>query len=374
MDSLKKLDSPLDIYGFIRKNEQLCYVLGISDNLLHLPRIGQLSMDGLVQDNLKLLGIFLKGDLQFYYRQKNGWQKIEHCVIDQNDSFKRTPFPEKLMRVLANACVVLIGVGSMGSRLALGLTRSGIRNFKLCDPDILNIENISRHEGTLYDLMRFKVVSVRERMLRVNPYVQIKTYRYDIFKRDKYFMDKFFKDVSLVIATTDKTSVQLKTNRECWRRKIPALFAGCYDEARGGEVLYTLPGKTKLCLECLRGGVRGPERRGEYDYTGQTGKYIGEPGLNAAINLIADATEQYAIALLLRKQDCELAKLIDPKKNLLFIGGALGENFYYLKDSQCFKRPFQFIYPDLNGPWKDCSTCQQHPNTSVRVGENKQEN
>jgi hypothetical protein len=74
--------------------------------------------------------------------------------------------------------------------------------------------------------------------------------------------------------------------------------------------------------------------------------------------LVTDVAQQYAIALLLRNEDCEIVKMIDPKQNLLFIGGALGEGYEYLKKSRSFKKPFHFIKPNLKGPWKNCGTCQ----------------
>jgi hypothetical protein len=97
-----------------------------------------------------------------------------------------------------------------------------------------------------------------------------------------------------------------------------------------------------------------PETTGKLDYsTAQSPQdYKGEPGLYAAINFITDVAAQYAIALLLRKETCEIARLIDPEHNLLLIGGALGADYYF------FKKPFHFIIPVIEKPWKDCSTCQ----------------
>jgi hypothetical protein len=92
----------------------------------------------------------------------------------------------------------------------------------------------------------------------------------------------------------------------------------------------------------------------KYDYSNaqSSEEYEGEPGLNAAMNLITDVIKQYAIALLLRKEDCEIAEMIDPEQNLLLIGRVLGKGFYF------FKKSFHFIQPKLKGPWKNCGTCQ----------------
>ena len=79
---------------------------------------------------------------------------------------------------------------------------------------------------------------------------------------------------------------------------------------------------------------------------------------NAAINQISDIAEQFALALLLRKEQCELASLIEPQRNLLFISSGLGKGFYYLRDAACFTQPFEVIRPVISRPWQNCSTCQ----------------
>lgn len=247
--------------------------------------------------------------------------------------------------------------------MAIGLARSGVEKFRLIDPDRLSVENISRHECDLTDLGRFKVDAIKDRILRINPFANVETYNYDVLDKI-HILKKIFDGASLVIGATDRQSAQLMINKECWNYGVPALFGGCYDEARGGEILFVIPGKTKVCLECLYGAFKRPKKLGKIDYSTAKGPedYTGEPGLNAAINLVTDVAQQYAIALLLRNEDCAMAKLIDPKRNLLLIGGALGAGYYV------FKTPFHFIAPPFKGPWEKCSTCQ---NTHIRETANE---
>jgi molybdopterin/thiamine biosynthesis adenylyltransferase len=297
----------------------------------------------------------IKNDLpEFYNLENDGWVKTDFVAIDLGDMYRRTPFPGKLMKIIQESRVVMFGLGSMGSRIAVGLARSGIGNFKLVDPDVVSIENLSRHECDLTDLCRPKVVAIKEKIHKVNPGAKIVTYAYDIFKAEKEVRDEVFRNVDLVIATTDKKSVQLKVNEACFDNNTVGLFSGCYEEAKGGEVFYVIPGETKVCYECLRGGVQQPERLRKIDYSKaqSTEDYEGEPGLNATINFVTDVAQQYAIALLLRKEDCEMAKTIEPQKNLLLIGGLLGQGYYF------FRKPFHFIQPVIKGPWKECGTCQ----------------
>ncbi len=44
--------------------------------------------------------------------------------------------------------VAIVGIGSVGSKIAVSLARSGVRNFVLVDDDILAPQNLVRHQLT----------------------------------------------------------------------------------------------------------------------------------------------------------------------------------------------------------------------------------
>lgn len=349
----------MNLYGIIRKDEGLIIVISIGESHQYLPVIGQLGRNISKTDNFEVMATVNGADTKFYYYHGQ-WTEAHTIIVDLDDTFIRTPFQDNHKKRLRESTVAVIGVGSGGSRMVVGLARDGVGSFRLVDPDIVAIQNISRHECTLLDLERFKVEAVKERILSVNPLAKVEVFPVDIFKENLKAKNQVFNGANLVIASTDTKLVQMRINSECWKRKIPSLYTGCYDEARAGEILYVIPGETTVCYECLRGGTNQQVKTRKYDYSRARNvqEYRGEPGLNAAINLISDVAEQYAIAMLLRKEECEIARLIDPKKNLLFIGGALGEGFYYLKDTNCFKKPFDFVVPVIKEPWRECGTCQ----------------
>ncbi|MGB3479913.1 MAG: ThiF family adenylyltransferase [bacterium] len=355
-----KPEKSLPIYGLVRKEENLAYILNIGDEHQYLPFLGIVRFDYLFPEEGILCGHVQNGNLTLYYRENKKWQMTEQLVIDQQDVYKRTPFARKLMDRLKESVVAIIGLGSGGSRMAVGLARSGVSRFRLADPDRLAVENVSRHECTLLDLERYKVEAVKERMFMINPGAEVLTFPCDVFNEEQA-KESMFTGADLVISSTDRKAVQMKVNEECFNRNIVGLFTGCYDEARAGEILYVVPGKTIICYECLRGGSvqqRGP-RKYDYSLARYHSDYMGEPGLNAAINQVTDIAEQYAIALLLRKEQCEISGLLDHRRNLLFISSGLGKGFYYLRNTSCFTRPFEVIQPTIKEAWRSCSVCRQ---------------
>lgn len=345
---LRNSPEKLNIYGFVRENENVVNILQVEKaELAYPPKIGDLRDK---EESLPLL-VTNHGRLELYYRKPNGLTPLEFEVIDLEDSFKRTPFPKKLLNKLNSSCVLIFGLGSGGGRLATCLARDNLGAFKLVDPDRFSIENLRRHECDLSDLGRYKVHGVKERIQRISPSSTVTCYPFDPFQEGG--INELFQGVDLVIGATDRTEVQLQINNQAGKRRVPAVFGGCYEEARGGEVLFTLPEEEETpCLECLRGTIEQPEKLGSIDYsTAQSPEdYEGEPGLYSAISLVTDIEEQVALALLLREEGAKLSQLIRDKPNWLLIGGALAQDFYL------FKRPFHITYARFK-PHPRCSTC-----------------
>ncbi len=65
--------------------------------------------------------------------------------------------------------VGIVGCGSVGSKVAVSLTRSGVANFLLLDPDLFLPENTARNELDLRAVAVHKTRALRERILEVRP-------------------------------------------------------------------------------------------------------------------------------------------------------------------------------------------------------------
>jgi hypothetical protein len=62
---------------------------------------------------------------------------------------------------------------------------------------------------------------------------------------------------------------------------------------------------------------------------------------------------QATLSLLLKDEpDCQLARLITPKRHFILVGSAAAEGFYR------FKEPFQIFFQPLKGPRTNCPTCR----------------
>jgi molybdopterin/thiamine biosynthesis adenylyltransferase len=156
-------------------------------------------------------------------------------------NFIRNPEQRKL---LENKNVLLVGCGSMGSALSEMLVRAGVGNLTLIDPENLAPENLVRHMLTQKDLGRPKVEAMKERLLEINPECAV-TARQEDF-RTVTTLDTF----DLVLSAADSYQCESHLNYLSWQRKIPAVYTGCWAEARAGEILYVVPDQTP-CYECF---------------------------------------------------------------------------------------------------------------------------
>lgn len=88
------------------------------------------------------------------------------AIPPQARDVKRLP-PE--YEQLGRCRVAIVGVGSLGSKVAVSLARSGILDFLLVDDDILRPENITRNDLDWRNVGDHKVDSVAHRIANVAP-------------------------------------------------------------------------------------------------------------------------------------------------------------------------------------------------------------
>jgi len=76
---------------------------------------------------------------------------------------------------LSEVSVAIVGVGSLGSKVAVSLARAGVRQFLLVDDDVLGPQNLVRNELDWKDVGFSKVEAVRRALRLVAPNVEVKT-------------------------------------------------------------------------------------------------------------------------------------------------------------------------------------------------------
>jgi tRNA A37 threonylcarbamoyladenosine dehydratase len=102
-------------------------------------------------------------------------QKRNRMAIDRG-IFRRTELliGKEALLTVANARVIIFGVGGVGSWCAESLVRSGITHLTIVDSDRVCITNINRQlQATMKTVGQVKVEALKARLLEINPDAEI---------------------------------------------------------------------------------------------------------------------------------------------------------------------------------------------------------
>lgn len=78
---------------------------------------------------------------------------------------------------LNQATVAVFGIGGVGGYAAEALARSGVGHLELIDHDVVSLSNLNRQIVALHSTIgRYKVEVMKERILDINPQIQVTTH------------------------------------------------------------------------------------------------------------------------------------------------------------------------------------------------------
>jgi molybdopterin/thiamine biosynthesis adenylyltransferase len=147
---------------------------------------------------------------------------------------------------ICNGRVLIVGLGGLGSPVALYLAAAGTGTLGLVDGDTVDTSNLQRqiiHFDT--DKGRKKVESAAEKIAKVNPEVKVNTIASYL---DSDTFEKIVNDYDFVIEATDNMQSKLLINDGCVRAGIPFVHAGIHQF--GGEIMTVIPG-CSACYRCV---------------------------------------------------------------------------------------------------------------------------
>ncbi|MCA9929624.1 MAG: molybdopterin-synthase adenylyltransferase MoeB [Anaerolineales bacterium] len=167
---------------------------------------------------------------------------------------------------LKAASILLIGAGGLGSPLAMYLAAAGIGRIGLVDYDIVDYSNLQRQviHGTK-DVGRPKLHSARDRILDINPHIQVDTYEVPLTSDNAL---ELFEPYDIIIDGTDNFPTRYLTNDACVLLGKPNVYGSIFRFEGQASVFYAEEGPCYRCLfpeppppglvpSCAEGGVLG---------------------------------------------------------------------------------------------------------------------
>lgn len=142
---------------------------------------------------------------------------------------------------IKNYPILLAGCG-IGSNIAECALRLGFENITIIDGDQIEKSNLNRQNYTTNDLGKDKVITLKERLLSINPNAQIKTHKCFI---DTINLDEFLNDCKIAINVLDFDSdIPLLFDKRCQKQAIPILHP--YNLGWAGLVTVIAPNGKNL--------------------------------------------------------------------------------------------------------------------------------
>ncbi|ALC80763.1 MULTISPECIES: ThiF family adenylyltransferase [Bacillus] len=160
------------------------------------------------------------------------------------------PIGEEGQKKFADAHVVIIGGGALGSSSAEMLARSGIGKITIVDRDYVDESNLQRQQlYTESDVQEKlpKAVAAEKRLRQINSDIQVTGIVADITAENIF---SFIAGSSVIIDGTDNFETRLIVNDAAVKEGIPFVFGACV--ASYGLSYTIIPGQTP-CLNCLIG-------------------------------------------------------------------------------------------------------------------------
>jgi adenylyltransferase/sulfurtransferase len=149
---------------------------------------------------------------------------------------------------LLAAKVLIVGLGGLGSPVALYLAAAGVGELWLADHDVVDLSNLQRqiaHGNS--DIGRTKVESAADAVRAINPQLQVHTINEKLVGE---LLNSSVAAVDLVVDCSDNFHTRFALNASCWKNKKP-LVSGAAIRSEGQLMVIDSRRADSPCYRCL---------------------------------------------------------------------------------------------------------------------------
>ncbi len=151
---------------------------------------------------------------------------------------------------LADARVLIIGLGGLGSSASIYLAAAGVGHLVLVDYDKVDLSNLQRQiVHTTADIGRPKVESAREHLLELNPLTKITMIDHAL---EGEALQKEVAAASVVVDACDNFQTRFAINEACVKAKTPLVSAAAI-RFEAQVSVFNPKNNSSPCYRCLYG-------------------------------------------------------------------------------------------------------------------------
>lgn len=149
---------------------------------------------------------------------------------------------------LLAARVLIVGMGGLGSPVALYLAAAGVGHLLLADFDRVDVTNLQRQIiHTTDSVDQLKVESASERLRALNPDIALTLITEPLSAES---LQQHLQNVDVVVDCTDNFAIRFAVNATCVQHKIP-LVSGAAIRMEGQLAVFDARLPNSPCYRCL---------------------------------------------------------------------------------------------------------------------------
>lgn len=232
------------------------FVSALAGTICSIEAVKQILNIGSMLKDILFFDLF---DLEINTYEKNEvLQAIERLYKIEDINYQAAA------EMLADAKILIVGAGGLGSPSSLALTLAGAGTIGLVDSDSVELSNLNRQ--VLHASSRIgmpKAESAKLMLQSVNPQIKINTYIENLTKEN---VQRIIDEYDLVISAVDNIQTRYLINDSCYFMKKPVIEAGVLrfdgtnttiipDEGHCYRCLY--PNLSTGGMTCAETGVLG---------------------------------------------------------------------------------------------------------------------
>lgn len=149
---------------------------------------------------------------------------------------------------LKKAAVCIVGLGGLGSVIAMQLAAMGVGRLRLVDRDVVEESNLQRQHLYDFDVIGYpKVEAATKKLEKLNPYAK---YEPIPLSFNEHNAEEIIDGANVVVDGLDNMNTRYAINRACVKLGIPYVFGSAVSTF--GNASTVIP-RTTACLECFYG-------------------------------------------------------------------------------------------------------------------------
>ncbi|OUS01802.1 molybdopterin-synthase adenylyltransferase MoeB [Gammaproteobacteria bacterium 42_54_T18] len=149
---------------------------------------------------------------------------------------------------ILNSSVLIVGLGGLGSPVAMYMASAGVGRLILVDHDEVELSNLQRQIIHSIDTVgESKVLSAKTRIAQLNPDCDVITHQVKLTDDN---VESLVQGVDVVIDCSDNFTSRFALNRACVQRKVP-LVSGAAIRMEGQLTVFDARRAGSPCYRCL---------------------------------------------------------------------------------------------------------------------------